>query len=48
MSIWWLEMIALINVLAKGKPSKIILKHFQITFIKKLSIVELKELTGVS
>ena len=31
MSIWWLEMIALIYVLAKGKPSKTILQNFQIS-----------------
>ena len=48
MYIRWLNLISLICVLAKGKPLNIILKHFQITFLRKLTIVELKELIGVS
>ena len=46
MSIRWLEMIALIYVLAKGKSSKMILQHFQITFLQKLTAIDLKEHIG--
>ena len=39
MNMQWLEIIALIYVLAKGKPSTIILQHFQITSLQLFGVL---------